>query len=270
MATFFDFKTAGRYFHVIVFKFDSKYSLRSFWRDCRVEVKTSVSSMYEDEEIIIEKQSFVSPIQYYFGESDYSLLQNKAAPFSYDLFAIQIKGQDIFIVGFPFKSLARDVVKSLIVEKRYKTKGSFLKPNLGKVLKDTDSQNFGNGIISCSFSWLSMVITGDTNITSINLGGDYPLESALYRKNFKRMIDENISTPENGIIRCELSGLSEGKLPNTRANIHLDNYGNFKLYLHASGKNIFTLPFLILTLKSLKCLTSTITNPLISLKDEQI
>jgi hypothetical protein len=270
MATYFDFKTAGRYYHVIVFKFDIKYSLKSFWKDCRIESKSFPSSIYEDDNIIVEKQSFISAIQYYFGESDYSVSQNGKAPYRYDLFAIQIKAQDIIIIGFPFKSLARNIVQTLIADKKYRTKGNFLKPNLGKVLKETNSESFGKDFVSCSFSGLSMVITGDTNITSINLGGDHPLESTLYKKNFKKMIDENISMPENGIIRCELSGLKDDELPNTRANIHLDNFGNFKLYLHASGKNIFTLPFLMLTLKSLKCLIPTITNPLITLKDEPI
>lgn len=270
MATIFDFKTAGRYYHVIVFKFDTKYSLRSFWKDCKIEAKAFSSSVYEDDDIIVEKQSYISPIQYYFGESDYSATRNSKPPYSYDLFAIQIKEQDIFIVGFPFKSLARDLVKTLIEEKRYKTKGSFLKPNIGKVLKDTNSETFGKDFVSCSFCGLSLVLTGDKNITSINLGGDNPLESALYKKNFKKMIEDNISTPEYGIIKCELSGLENGELPNTRANIHLDNFGNFKLYLHSSGKNIFTLPFLMLTLKRLKCLIPTITNPLISLEDEPI
>lgn len=269
MEQYFEFKTAKRYFHIVAFKFESKFTIRNFWKDCDINLVSQKPAVHDSDEVRIEQIWMNSEKQYYFGEIDYSVNQNLKAPYRYDLFAIELKRQNVFIFGFPFKSLAKELMRKLTEERNYKTKGAFLKPNLGKLIRDTNSQDFGNDLGTGYFSSLSITITGDQNITSIDLGGDRPLESSLYKKNFKRLIEEEQSHVEKGIVRCQTTDDEMIGIPRTRSNIHLDHFGNFKMYVHGSGKNLFTLPFIFTALKATKCLQNTLTNPLINLNDEQ-
>jgi hypothetical protein len=270
MSPSFDIKTAKRYFHMVAFKFDSKFNLRNYWRDCSFEMDGNSTVVHDSGKIRLEKHSIISDIQYYFGETDYSLNGENEAPYRYDLIAVELKEYNIFIFGYPFKLLAKDIIKRLIEDKRYKAKGSFLKPNLDQLIKLTNSQDFGNEDATCYFSSLSMILTGDTKISSIDLEGDKPLESSLYRRNFKKMIDEDFSKVEKGIIKCEIETELPDGIPKTRSNIHLDHYGNFKMYVHGTGKNVYTVPFLLTILSDFDCLQATLTNPLINLNDEQL
>lgn len=270
MSQHFDIKTSKRYFHMVAFKFSSKFSLKSYWKDCNSGISTNSFLNFDNQDVRIEHSRITSNVQYYFGENDYSESGTNTAPFNYDLIAIELKKHNIFIFGFPFKLLAKDIIRKLVEDKKYKTKGAFLKPSLDKLVKDTNSQDFGDDWANFYFSSLSMIITGDTNITSIDFEGDKPLESLLYKKHFRKMIEEDLSKIERGVIKCETETALPDNIPKTRANIHLDHYGNFRMYVHGTAKNLFTVPFLFKILNEYKCLQTTLTNPLINLSDEQI
>lgn len=216
----------------------------------------------------IEKQSVVSNVPYYSGNADYSVNGDKRPPFQYDLIALEIKDQNILVMGFPFKYLAREIVNKLIKDKKYLSKGGFVKPNLDKLLKESTVSDFSDDAYSFHFSSLGLTLTGDTNMTSIDFGGDRPLDSPIYKKLFKDVIQKKQAILENCGLKCEINADEEENIPKTRGNVHLDHFGNLKTYIHGSGKNVFVLPYIFSLLKNHKCVDTTLVNPLLHLQDE--
>lgn len=266
--SFFSLLSAKRYYHLIAFKAEKDYSIKKFWDDCDVSNKSSVDSSYKIDEFEIELGKILSNLQFYNGGEDYSVNSDGNPPFQYELFAIEIKQLRLFIFGFPFKSLAKTVIESLIVEKKLLNKGSFLRTNLNKLIKINHKTDFVNEMFSSYFSGVELTLTGDTNITSVNLDGDKPLESVLYKTVFLNKIIEDECKLEKCSLKFETTSNNNNDIPKTRSNVHIDLFGNYKLYVHGSGNNIFTIPYMFNLFNSYDCLEQTLINPINRLNDE--
>ena len=268
MTKFFDFKTARRYFHFVAFKFENKYSLSTYWKDCNVQAKGGSHLYFENDLFRIEQQTIKSDIPYYNGDKDYSENEDGQPPFLYDLIAVYNKSQNLLLVGYPFKLLAKAIIGKLLNEKKYLSKGAFLKPNLNKLIKQTNSNEFSEPDFNSHFLSLAMTLTGDKFMTSIDLGGDRPLESPIYKSLFKDVIQKKEALIESCSLKFDIDSSEESLVPKTRGNVHLDQFGNLRTYIHGSGKNVFVLYYVLVLLKKYKCDETTLINPLLNLKDD--
>lgn len=263
---FFNLIAAQRYFHFVAFKFNKTYSAQQYWRECG---ETKEVTTFESDTYKIEYANFVSHDEYYNGSKvDYSVNLNHAAPFHYDLFCIEIKQSNTFILGFPFQTLAKKIIDAFI--KKHYDDGYFVKADLRKMVKANTLVN-DNDEFFARFSGVELKLTGDLNITSVNLDGDKPLESDLYKEYFKEHIEnDNIACK---VEKCavKLGIVSSDLIPLSAANIHLDLFGNFKIYIHGSGNNVFTLPYLFEIFKSIDSLNnaSSSSNPINRVKKNE-
>lgn len=265
----FNLVSAQRYYHLVAFKADSSYSIQSFWNECGIEKSKEGQITYDLPSFKIEYRKILSNIPYYNGEKDYSVNSDGLPPFNYDMFALEIKDSQIFIFGFPFKLLAKAVLRNLIENNRLVSKGSFIKVDLNKLIKINSDKTLTEGLFSTRFIGIELTITGDTKITSVVLDGDEPLKSTLYKETFSKLIIEDKCKVEKCSLKCETIKNDLVDIPKTKSNIHIDLFGNYKLYIHGTGNNIFTIPLIFNLLGNLDCLTSTLINPIKSLQDDQ-
>lgn len=267
--SYFDSYSGQRYYHVVAYESNNNlYTLQSFWKDCGILKKENIIS-HDLENFVIEQGKLVTDIKYHFGEEGFSLNDDDKAPYKYDLFAVRLKKQNLLIFGFPFKNIAREKLQKIIGQKKILEKGNFIKTDLNKLIKHSNKQTqFSNDSFITHFSGVELVLTAETNISSVNLDGDMPLESNLYRNVFLDKVENNECKLEKCSLKCETIEHKSNSIPKTKSNIHLDLFGNYKFYVHQSGKNIFTIPFLFEMLSKLKCLKTTLINPILRLENE--
>ena len=222
----------------------------------------------DNDDFTIEQRSLISDFPYFTGIRDYSLKGDGKPPYRYDLIAIEIKRQNLFVFGFPFKFLAKTIVESLIEKKKYLEKANFFRPNLDRLIKQSVEESFDDDYFKCHFSSLGLVLTKDLLLTSIDLGGERPMDSPLYKAVFKNIVQENQSHLESCALKCEVTVDEQKLIPKTRGNVHLDHFGNMKVYVHGRGKNVFVIPFVLELLRKRKCNEKTLNNPLLHLRDD--
>jgi len=264
---YFSLTQTKRYYHLIAFKYESEYSTQSFFKDCGVK-KSDVQRSYDDDGLVIEHGKIVSSMRFYNGNQDYSINGNGLAPFQYDIVAIDMQKLKIIAFGFPFKLLARTITDNLLNNKKLLLRGRFYKPLLNKLIGLYNTSKITNKNFSTIFSGVELQLSGDPNLRAVSLYGDAPLESNVYKKIFLELIDNEECKLERCSMRFETDSDIQRNLPKTRSNVHLDLFGNYKLYIHQSGKNIFTIPIVFSLLEKYKCLELTSTNPIIRLHDE--
>lgn len=266
-ANYFEFLTAQRYFHLVALKINNEYSIESYWRDSGIGKKRRKYRSYDFPDYKIEQVRILSDIPYYFGSLDYSVNGNNEAPYQYDLFVIELKKQGMLILGFPFKQLAKTVLSNLLDGPYPKLKSIFNRVDINKLIRTNHDVDFIEQQFSAYFATIDLRLTGDSKITSVNLDGDRPMESDLYKNVFKGLVEQEFCKLD----RCslKLDTISDGEnIPKTRSIIHVDKFGNYKLYVHGSGNNIFTIPFMFILFRKHKCIETTFNNPIDKLRDE--
>lgn len=266
-ANYFEFLTAQRYFHLVALKVGTDYSIESYWRDSGVGRKRRKYRTYDFPDFKVEQVRIQSETPYYFGSLDYSVNGDKQPPYQYDLFAIELKKQGILVLGFPFRQLAKTVLNNLIDGLSSKLKGIFNRADINKLIKTNHEIDFIERQFTAYFATIDLRLTGDSKITSVNLDGDRPMESDLYKDVFKGLLEQEYCKLDKCSIKLETIGDGE-EMPKTRSIVHIDKFGNYKLYIHGSGNNIFTIPYMFNLLRRHKCLETTFNNPIDKLNDE--
>ncbi len=264
---FFTLVSAQRYFYLIAFKVDNEYNTSSFWKDCGFSIDKKSISNYEVKDFKIEKQCIITPKAYHTGDKNYSVNKYPDPPFNYDVFVLTLKKLKILIFGFPFKSLASIIMENLI-NRDLIAKGNFVKADINKLIKINHNSDFINDSYSAHFVGLELTLTGDTDLSTVYLDGDSPLQSSLYKNVFLKLIDDNKSKLDNCTIKFETFTIKKEITPKSKANLHIDLFGNYKFYVHLNGNNLFTIPYLFDLLNEKDCLLSASQNPLKNLKDE--
>lgn len=244
----------------------SNYDINNYWKNLKIN-KSSVIEIYSLN-FQIQFANYISEIRYHNGE-DNLYLDNTATspPYKYEIFAINIKEFNTLVVGFPFKSLAKMLIGSLMKKIEFR-QNVFIKPNLNQLIKiqnkNIEFEYLDKGF-RANFSSLSLILTEETNISSVNLDGDKPTESKLYKDVFLNKFDNNQCMLEKCTIKCESFQNSKS----TKANVHLDINGNMKIYLHGAGKNIVSIPQLLDLFFNENCITKTSLNPLLKLNENE-
>lgn len=269
--SYFNLISAQRYYHMVAFKYSQHYSFLSYLKDVGFRRSKEHSSALDYAEFEIQHLRVLSNVRYHVGRRDYSMNGDDQPPYYYDHFAINLKKQNIILMAFPFRKMGEDTIERLIGRKAMLANGKFLRPLLTKLLKNSNGQDFvedDEGYMS-SFSSIELKLIGNKDIDLVKIEGPTPLNSDIYRDIFKKLVDED----EGKLAQCSLKmatttgeGDDERK---TKASIHLDHFGNYKLYLQASGRNILSMPYLFKLLRKYKCLEETSVNPIIKIQDEQ-
>jgi len=266
---YFDSLTGKRYFHVVGYQ-NSKYSMQTYWKDCKV-LRKNVEVSYESSDFLIEHGNFITKYSYHNenGKEDFSINKDKTSPFKYDLFAIELKKEKLLIFVYPFKSIASLMLERASENNLLFNRGKFMKPNLNRLIKLANKEpEFSTANFMTHFAGVELVLTTETNISSVNLEGDKPLDSNLYKSVFLEKVENDLCLLDRCTLKCETQPDENSDVPKTKSIIHLDLFGNYKLYIHASGRNIFTIPFLFRTLSKNKSLIETSLNPIQKLIDE--
>jgi hypothetical protein len=257
---FFDLISPQRYFHLVAFKFEAGYSTQAYWKDSQQTI-VSVTS-YDTPDFKIEYAKIKSTETYFTGIKDYSVNKDGKSPFNYDLFVIELKSENLFVFGFPFKGLAKTIVEHLL-SKQFLERGKFIKTDLNKLIRINHEASLSDEYFSAHFSGVQLKLTGDLNITSVNLDGDMPLDSMIYKTFFKEKIQEG--NPECKLEKCSHKCgtiLDSDTIPKAKSNIHSDTFGNYRMYVHSGGNNIFTIPFFFNLLENVHCTVLTSSNPI--------
>ncbi|MET3980679.1 hypothetical protein ABIB62_003283 [Mucilaginibacter sp. UYP25] len=263
---YFNLISAQRYFHLVALNITEQYSTVDYYKNFGNYQRSKNHTIHQTKDFVIEHVRIITDTPYYGGTKDYSVKNDGLAPFNYDLFTIELKPLNILILGFPFKFLAKDILENLIRNKLLQH-ANFIKPDLTKLIKENNDSALMLNNFSSHFSGVELSLNGDTNISSVNLDGDRPLDSTVYKTFFYNLIQRDECSLEKCSLKNEI--LEETTdIPKTKSNIHLDLFGNYKLYIHGSGNNIFTIPSFFKALTEYQCIKTTLTNPIIRLKDE--
>lgn len=266
---YFDSLLGQRYFHVVAYS-NKQYSIQAYWKDCKV-LNKNIEVSHQMQDFLIEHGKLVTKTRYHNenGNEDFSVNGDRQPPYQYDLFAIELKKENLLVFGFPFKSIAKLLLEKIFEDNIILKRGHFLKPDLNRLIKQGNKKSeFTSSNFTTHFSGVELILTGETNISSVNLDGDKPLDSNLYRSVFLEKVEKDECLLDKCSLKCETLQDENGEVPKTKSIIHLDLFGNYKLYIHGSGKNIFTIPFLFNFLSKLKCLKETSINPIQRFKDE--
>lgn len=255
----------SRYYYMIAFQMQD-YNINNYWKNLKInksEIKEAFLLNFQ-----IQFANYFSDIRFHNGEDNlYVENSENSPPYKYELFAINLIDYKTLIVGFPFKSLARRLIEILTNKSDFKF-NIFIKPNLNQLIKiqnnNIEFEDIDKGF-RANFSSLSLILTEETNISSVNLDGDRPTDSKLYKDVFLNKIENNQCMLEKCTLKCE--SFQDSK--STKANIHLDTHGNIKTYLHGAGRNIISIPQLLDMFFNEDCITKTSLNPLNKLNENE-
>ena len=259
-----------RHFYFIALRDIGGYRLSDYWEQAgNIVMPGQKSTDVIDPEFEIQHRRLRSAIPYPRGKTleAVSVSGDKSAPYLYDIFALRIiiGTHSYFIFAFPFAALAREVIDRLIETYHLQRKCDILKVDLPLLIKNRELQS-ETGEMRAHLVGLRVVISGDPALSSLSLGGDDPLESAIYRNYLQRPISEGSTILEQCVLACELEysfGSGDPVKPRKlRTRMHIDAFGNFKFYVHINGENFIIVPYLLKQLRSLNCLNNVSVNPL--------
>ncbi len=263
----FDLINSQRYFHVIAFKNENNFFNNSLLKKLNITVEKTFEDISNVE---IKQMSIVSSIPFYRGEQDFSLHGDGKAPFKYDMVLINLNKLNISLVCFPFKYLTKIIIKSLVQDYNILSKNNFIKIDLNNFIKSNqDHTDYYGDDITYFFSSINLVLTEESSLSSVKLVGDKPLDSSLYKNIFKDKINDDKCKLEKCVVKSNTSVSEQEVIPKTKSAIHIDSFGNYKIYIHSTGKNIITIPLLFKHINDLNCLIETPINPVNNLKDEE-
>jgi len=177
---------------------------------------------------------------------------------------------DIFILCLPFKRLTKDIIIDLESKYNILSNSNFLKVDMGKLIHaDENHTDYYFNQNHFFFGGVYLTIAGDLFLSTVKLEGDKPLDSDIYKDYFKERIKNNECRLEKCILKCKTEVKEDDKTTKATASIHIDKFGNYKIYVHTKGKNLITIPAIFEFLASLDCLIETPNNPVYHIKNEE-
>ncbi|RNC86261.1 MAG: hypothetical protein ED556_08160 [Winogradskyella sp.] len=266
MASIFNLINPQRYFHVVVFNNENDFFNKRLLKILNFEVEFSYNDI---DNVEINQLSIVSNLPFYRGEKDFSVNSDGKAPFKYDSILINQKSLGISMLCLPFKLLAKVIVEKLINDHNVLAKNNFVKVDLNKLIKSNHNHtDYYTEDLTYFFSSINLTLKEESTLSSVKLDGDKPIDSSLYKEVFKNKINDGKCSLEKCVLKLNTSISENSNVPKTKAAVHIDTFGNYKLYVHTSGNNTVTLPLLFENLEQMGCLNYTPINPIKNLKEE--
>lgn len=262
-----DLLQSQRYYHLISYTGQKNLLKKSFLKDWKISARSKVEI---NEDCILNLMSITTDYRYYRGEDDLSINKNDKPPFMYDIFALEHKKLNMTILGFPFKSLTRNITKALVNDYGFIKTTDFLKTDLNKLIhvdeKHTDYYHNKNHFF---FKGVYLTLSGNSYVSTVKLEGKKPLDSDIYKEYFKERLAENKSHLEKCVLRSNTEIDYIDETIKSSSSFHIDKFGNYKLYVHSHSKNITTIISLFEFLHDNACLVETSKNPVLQLRNEE-
>ena len=258
-----------RYYNFVMVKDTRGFSLARYWRNVGEiarpgRVIDCISSLGK-----MEHRKLISDRGLARGNvaGELSELGKGRPPYWYDLvaFEMEIDASPYFLLGFPFVGLAWDIVKDLLARKILQVE-AFQRTNVSRLLRimDTDEHNAFEQLAGRMVA-VHFIVTDDTSVTNVRLGGDQPLKGQIYTTFLKDRVKKGFVSAAECVLACEREAPQKRKEEPPRllrSRLHLDKHGNFKFYAHAGCTNLALLPEAISELHSLNCMDNATANPL--------
>jgi hypothetical protein len=266
-----------RYFNFVAVKDSRGFSLPRYWRSFGEIARPSRALACNSSFYTIEHRKLRSDKAYARGNVAQELSErgNGRPPFLYDLVAIETEIHDssYFLLGFPFIGLAADIVRDHLARKLFQL-GDLQRVNVPVLLQIMDSdehrafEQLAGRMVAVHF-----IVTDDTSVTNVRLGGDQPLKGEIYTTFLKKRVAAGFVAAAECVLACQREvshGSKEVKeTPRLiRSRLHLDKHGNFRFYAHVGCTNLALLPEAMSELDSLGCLHKATANPLDRVNDD--
>ncbi|MGH9762630.1 MAG: hypothetical protein ACREAC_17555, partial [Blastocatellia bacterium] len=177
---------------------------------------------------------------------------------------------NISILGFPFKKMIVDMVSRLVNKFDLRSSGNFVNVDMAKLIRaheEDSDQSYGHS--QFYLAGVDLTVSGNRYLSTVKLQGDKALESDLYITYFKPKIHKDKSRLEKCTMKCKVSTDSQDGHPRIVSSIHIDKFGNFKLYVHSDGRNLIALPPIFEFLGSIDCLAETPHAPTMNIAEEE-
>lgn len=254
-----ELKQTQRYFHFVALSGSPADRIRNgFYADQKIKrarpEKIGKSST-------LQLLSVRSDYQYFRG-----VLDDEPDRLVFDGILLEHKDLNLSLLGFPFKKMMADMVSRLINKFDLQSSGNFVNVNMGKLILEHEKepdQSYGNS--EFFLAGVDLAVSGDRYLSTVKLQGDRPLESELYTEYFKPKVHKQNSRLQRCTMKCKVSRDSQ---PRVVSAIHIDKFGNFKLYVHANSRNIEALPEIFEFLDSIGCLSRTPHAPTMNIFEE--
>lgn len=256
-----------RYYHFVVLRGEAKRIRARFFADQKIHRGDllKLSKM-----CTVRSLRVTSDFQYYRGNDDISV--NGKLVFDGVLF--DHRGLDLIILGFPFKRLMNDMVRHLVTDYDIVAGGNFVNVNMGKlILANEGETELSMGTNQFFLAGVNLTVSGDSYLSTVKLEGDKPLDSELYRVYFKPRVHDKKSRLERCTMKCKVGPTPDLENARTVSSIHIDKFGNYKLYVHNQGRNLTSLPVIFEFLDSIDCLSETPYTPtehIVDSEDDEI
>jgi|JI61114BRNA_FD_contig_31_143278_length_1005_multi_4_in_0_out_0_2 hypothetical protein len=263
----FNLKLSQRYYHIVALKGSTDLISKNILLKIKMEL---VEKIKYNSDCVVKLLSFTTDHQYYRGELDNSIGENSNPPYRYDIVIIEHKSVNISILCFPFKKLAVDIVTLLVSKYNILNKSNFFKVDMSNLIKSYNKHTdlyFNNNHFFLGGVFLT--ISGDSFLSTVKLEGDKPLESHIYKEYFKDRLKTNSCRLEKCILKCK-PDLNQIDAIKAFSSIHIDKFGNYKLYMQSKGKNLLTVQASFEFLNNLNCLLETPNNPVSHILKEDL
>jgi hypothetical protein len=259
---------AQRYYHLVALKGSRSLLKKQFFIDWRIN---EVENFKVEKDFNLVQLSILTDTRYHAGEFDYSLNKDNKPPYKYDFILIENSKNDILILCLPFKNLMKNICFELELNYEILSQSNFLKVDMNKLIKSNTGHTdyiFKNNHFYFGGIFLSMA--GDSYLSTVKLEGDKPLDSEIYKDYFINKINKLECKLEKCILKCSVELVQDSQISNARSSIHFDKYGNYKLYIHANGANLITIPALFDFLHDINCIIETPNNPVNYINSEEL
>lgn len=263
-----ELKQTQRYYHFVVLKGSGKRIGAGFFNRARIKKRKAIAL---DSGSTMQPLYVTSDYQYYRGSEDYSESGNGLAPFVFEAILFDCPNLDITILGFPFKKLTVDMVRLLVSDFGILAGGNFVKADMASLIRANDEYTdlyFHEDHYFLAGVYLS--ISGDSFLSTVKMEGDKPLDSDIYKNYFKPKIESNECHLEKCILKGRIDLKPKGESIKVLSTIHMDKFGNYKLYVHSQGKNLASVPSIFEFLDNFGCLVETPNNPTLHIHDDNL
>lgn len=194
-------------------------------------------------------------------------------PNNNDLLVVEYSKLNIVLIGFPFRRMAIELINSLVSSYGVLSRSRFIKVDMFPLLEE--SHKHTDMLFEGNQYWLVGVfidVFGSSYLSTVKLAGNKPLDSEIYKEYFKDKLlnDKTNHILNRSILKSKVDIGSEGDQQLIISTLHIDRFGNYKLFLQDGAKNLKSLHIMFYFLNHLNCLKATSNKPSDHIENDEI
>jgi hypothetical protein len=218
--------TSQRYFHLVVLGPSPSWELKDGWN----AILGVGRGRLPDEDHRggrVEHGTITTPLPLG-SERLRELSRTEAGQYVYDIFWVEsyATGERLFVLGVPYVELGKAIVIQLRDAGLLRT-ADFGKTSVNAVVDAATHQH--HSFARISIAQIEATLSGYPSVTGFSLAGDDALATNLYTEIMKEV------SGKASFDRCILKVLGMG---GNSLSVHCDNFGNYKMWVQARGRNI--------------------------------